>query len=69
MEDPKNVNVKIPRNDYKDLQKLVEAGKFLSVSDAVRTSIRLLISRYEHGIPVSKVVEKIESETMMDVTS
>ena len=45
--EPKNVNVKIPISDYRDLEELVKAGEFLSVSDAVRTAIRNLIDEHK----------------------
>ncbi|ADB58796.1 ribbon-helix-helix domain-containing protein [Archaeoglobus profundus] len=39
----KPINVKIALRDHSELQKFVNEGKYLSVSDAVREAIRLLI--------------------------
>ncbi len=44
MEPARIVNVKVSAKDYEELEKLVEKGEFLSISDAVRSAIRLLIS-------------------------
>ncbi len=39
----KVLNVKISQEDHKRLEELVESGRFLSISDAVRTAIRRLL--------------------------
>jgi len=62
--EPKNVNVKIPYSDYRDLEKLVKAGEFLSVSDAVRTAIRNLID--EHKDVIRKAVEHPEKKAVLE---
>jgi len=39
----KPINVKVALRDHNELQKFVNEGRYLSVSDAVREAIRLLI--------------------------
>ena len=41
-----NINVKLAPEDYKALETLVKKGKFLNISDAVRTAVRKFIEQH-----------------------
>jgi len=42
-----NINVKLAPEDYKALETLVKKGKFLNISDAVRTAVRKFIEQHK----------------------
>lgn len=45
----KYLNVRVAEKDVAEMQRLVEEGHFMNVSDAVRTAIRRLIDLYNNG--------------------
>ncbi|AIY89935.1 ribbon-helix-helix domain-containing protein [Geoglobus acetivorans] len=54
--DGEYLNVRVARADAEALKELVDRGLFMNVSDAVRTAIRELVSKY-------KVLENEEEVT------
>jgi len=42
------INVTIPRALKDELKKLVEEGKFTTISDCIREAIRLLLEKYKN---------------------
>ena len=47
VEDGRYLNVRVAKADVESLEELVDRGLFMNVSDAVRTAIRELVSKYK----------------------
>ena len=46
-EDAVQLNVRLAPADVEALEELVRKNQFLSISDAVRTAVRMLIAKYK----------------------